>query len=133
MNKDLIDQVLSMLYEYLSGIDILVVSTSLASLGFAIKAYRKGHNIKILERRHKRLRYVFPFVDDLAGDFITIQSSALRTPENWPGFLEYCSAFHFRKAGTICTYDGTVLGTVEYPLTISRAKQVARKPYVVNE
>ncbi|KAH6950315.1 hypothetical protein BKA56DRAFT_506464 [Ilyonectria sp. MPI-CAGE-AT-0026] len=95
-----------------SGIDVLVVGAGLAGLGFAIEAYRKGHNAKILERR--------PDTNDY-GDFITIQSSALRTPENWPGFLEYCSAFHFGKAGTICTYDGTVLGTVEYPLTISRA------------
>ncbi|CAG9956814.1 unnamed protein product [Clonostachys rosea f. rosea IK726] len=112
MSEDLIDQALSMPREHASGIDVLVVGAGLAGLGFAIEAYRKGHNVKILERRLDTNDY---------GNFITIQTSALRTPENWPGFLQYCSAFHFGKAGTICTYDGTVLGTVEYLLSISRA------------
>ncbi|KAL5611353.1 hypothetical protein FOBRF1_007470 [Fusarium oxysporum] len=112
MSEQLIDQALSMPREPPSGIDVLVVGAGLAGLGFSIEAYRKGHNVKILERR--------PDTNDY-GDFITIQASALRTPEKWPGFLEYCSAFHFGKAGTICKYDGTPIGTLQFPLTISRA------------
>lgn len=37
--------------EHPSGIDVLVVGAGLAGLGFAIEAYRKGHNVRILERR----------------------------------------------------------------------------------
>jgi 2-polyprenyl-6-methoxyphenol hydroxylase-like FAD-dependent oxidoreductase len=51
MSEDLIDQALSMPREHASGIDVLVVGAGLAGLGFAIEAYRKGHNVKILERR----------------------------------------------------------------------------------
>lgn len=51
MSEDLIDQALSMSREHPSGIDVLVVGAGLAGLGFAIEAYRKGHNVRILERR----------------------------------------------------------------------------------
>lgn len=51
MSEDLIDQALSMSREPPSGIDVLVVGAGLAGLGFAIEAHRKGHNVKILERR----------------------------------------------------------------------------------
>ncbi|CAH0024598.1 unnamed protein product, partial [Clonostachys rhizophaga] len=56
--------------------------TDLASLGFTIKAYCKGYNIRL-------------------------------------GFLKYYSAFYFRKAATIYTYNRIVLSTIKYPLTIS--------------
>lgn len=34
-----------------SGLSILVVGGGIAGLGFAIEAYRKGHNIRIIDRR----------------------------------------------------------------------------------
>jgi heterodisulfide reductase subunit A-like polyferredoxin len=34
-----------------SGLTILVVGGGIAGLSFAIEAYRKGHDVKILERR----------------------------------------------------------------------------------
>ena len=34
-----------------SGIDALVVGGGIAGLSFAIEAYRKGHSVRILERR----------------------------------------------------------------------------------
>lgn len=34
-----------------SGLSILVVGGGIAGLGFAIEAYRKGHDIRIIDRR----------------------------------------------------------------------------------
>lgn len=34
-----------------SGLSILVVGGGIAGLGFAIEAYRKGHNIRVIDRR----------------------------------------------------------------------------------
>lgn len=34
-----------------SGLSILVVGGSIAGLGFAIEGYRKGHDIRIIDRR----------------------------------------------------------------------------------
>ena len=37
-----------------TGISILVVGGGIAGLTFAIEAHRKGHNVQIVERRHRR-------------------------------------------------------------------------------
>lgn len=47
-----------------SGLSILVVGGGIAGLGFAIEAYRKGHDIRIIDRRpnfddYGRLREYF--------------------------------------------------------------------------
>lgn len=34
-----------------SGLSVLVVGGGIAGLSFAIEAYRKGHDVKIIERR----------------------------------------------------------------------------------
>lgn len=34
-----------------SGLSILVVGGGIAGLGFAIEAYRKGHDVRIIDRR----------------------------------------------------------------------------------
>lgn len=34
-----------------SGLSILVVGGGIAGLGFAIEAYRKGHEVRIIDRR----------------------------------------------------------------------------------
>jgi 2-polyprenyl-6-methoxyphenol hydroxylase-like FAD-dependent oxidoreductase len=34
-----------------SGLDVLVIGGGIAGLGFAIEAYRKGHNVTLIERR----------------------------------------------------------------------------------
>jgi 2-polyprenyl-6-methoxyphenol hydroxylase-like FAD-dependent oxidoreductase len=36
-----------------TGISILVVGAGIAGLTFAIEAYRKGHNVRVIERRRQ--------------------------------------------------------------------------------
>lgn len=60
MSEELIDQALSMSRAPLTGVDVLIVGAGLAGLGFAIEAYRKGHNVKVLERRPDTNDYGMP-------------------------------------------------------------------------
>lgn len=95
-----------------SGVSVLVVGGGIAGLGFAIEAYRKGHEVKIIERR--------PDFHDY-GDLIAIQESALRSPSHWPGFLETCRNSPFPGTGHVHKYDGTFLGTLKFPLSLARS------------
>ncbi|CAI6088188.1 unnamed protein product [Clonostachys chloroleuca] len=95
-----------------SGIKILIVGGGIAGLGFAIEAYRKGHEVSILERR--------PDFNDY-GDLIAFQPSCLATPEKWPGFMERCREVQVGSTGTIHKYDGTQIGSHTFPLAMSRA------------
>ncbi|KAK7222478.1 hypothetical protein V2G26_010481 [Clonostachys chloroleuca] len=96
-----------------SGMSVLVVGGGIAGLSFAIEAYRKGHDVKILERRPDFKDY---------GDLIAIQASALHSPQNWPGFKEWCEESPISKTGGIYKYDGTFLGNVEFPLSSTRSR-----------
>ncbi|KAH7232479.1 maackiain detoxification [Fusarium solani] len=95
-----------------SGVSVLVVGGGIAGLAFAIEAYRKGHEVKIIERR--------PDINDY-GDLIAIQESATHSPSHWPGFIERCKQSPFPTLGHIHKYDGTHLGTLEFPLAMTRA------------
>lgn len=39
--------------EPLTGIEVLVTGGGIGGLTFATEAYRKGHNVRILERNHE--------------------------------------------------------------------------------
>ncbi|RKL39429.1 hypothetical protein BFJ72_g6903 [Fusarium proliferatum] len=108
-----IEQAATMQREAPSGLDILIIGGGIAGLGFAIEAYRKGHNVSIIERR--------PDFNDY-GDLIAIQQSALYTPEKWPGFMDRCREHRVGREGVLhYKYDGTYIGSNAFPLAMSRA------------
>ncbi|KAI3539446.1 hypothetical protein CSPX01_08892 [Colletotrichum filicis] len=84
-----------------SGISILIVGAGIASLGFAIEAYRKGHDVRVIEKR--------PIFQDF-GDIIAIQTPALHTPKKWPGFLEHLKKNAYAPINYMKKFDGTLIG-----------------------
>lgn len=100
-----------MIYSYTGG--------GLAGLTAAIECYRKGHNVRVVERRPSldpfgdwrqyigvsTLGLTFP-----TGDLVAIQPSALRTMRKWPGFLEGLSENTFGPQAHMYKYDGTLIG-----------------------
>ncbi|KAK0491386.1 hypothetical protein IW261DRAFT_1354932 [Armillaria novae-zelandiae] len=90
-----------MVREPSSGIDILIVGGGLAGLTAAIECYRKGHSVRVVERR--------PGLDPF-GDLVAIQPSALRTMRKWPGFLEGLNENTFGPQAHMYKYDGTLIG-----------------------
>ncbi|KAH7202926.1 hypothetical protein IWW34DRAFT_673311 [Fusarium oxysporum f. sp. albedinis] len=95
-----------------SGINILVAGAGIAGLSFAIEAHRKGHEVCVIDRR--------PHFNDY-GDFIAIQSSALRSPEKWPGFMETCRQQRIPQIGEMHTHDGQFVGCVTFGLSTVRS------------
>ncbi|VUC37218.1 unnamed protein product [Clonostachys rosea] len=95
-----------------SGIYILVVGGGLGGLSFAIEAYRKGHGVSVIDRR--------PHFNDY-GDFVAIQSSALRTPEAWPNFLDLCRQVGVSQKGEMYTHDGQFVGCPIFGLSTIRS------------
>ncbi|KAG7446107.1 monooxygenase [Guyanagaster necrorhizus] len=91
----------NMLREPLSGIDILIVGGGLAGLTAAIECHRKGHNVRVVERR--------PGLDPF-GDIIAIQPSALCTMRKWPGFLDQLFENEFGADLHLYKFDGTLIG-----------------------
>ncbi|USP80377.1 UbiH, 2-polyprenyl-6-methoxyphenol hydroxylase and related FAD-dependent oxidoreductase [Curvularia clavata] len=87
-----------------TNISILVVGGGIGGLCFAIEAYRKGHNVRVIERR--------PGLDDL-GDIIVLQPASLRSPKRWPGFMERLAVFAYEPVLVWKVYDGTLLGKVQ--------------------
>ncbi|GKZ27032.1 hypothetical protein AbraIFM66951_001795 [Aspergillus brasiliensis] len=85
-----------------SGISILVVGGGIAGLTFAIEAHRKGHNVRIIERRLR---------GETAGEMIVITTSALQTPKKWPGFMERARQEAVTPVLTMKKFDGTLVGT----------------------
>ncbi|KAI9163992.1 FAD-dependent monooxygenase fsr3 [Paramyrothecium foliicola] len=85
-----------------SGISILVAGAGIAGLGFAIEAYRKGHDVRIIEKR--------PLFEDF-GDIIAIQTPALHTPKKWPGFLERLDKHSYTPISYTKKFDGSLIGT----------------------
>ncbi|CAI7586740.1 unnamed protein product [Penicillium glandicola] len=84
-----------------TNISILIVGAGLAGLAAAIECYRKGHNVRIVERN--------PKFEEL-GDFIAIGPSALRTPSKWPGFLDRVRKHSHDPCSHVFKYDGTPVG-----------------------
>lgn len=51
MSEAKLDQAASMERDSPSGLSIIIVGGGIAGLSFAIEAYRKGHQVSVLERR----------------------------------------------------------------------------------
>ncbi|TDZ73408.1 FAD-dependent monooxygenase fsr3 [Colletotrichum trifolii] len=99
--------------EALSGLSVLVVGGGIAGLGFAIEAYRKGHDVRIIDRR--------PDFDDY-GDIIGIGDSVVHSMEKWPGFLEACRQTPFPRSYDGYKFDGTRIGKLGEGLGMSRSE-----------
>ncbi|TDZ36116.1 FAD-dependent monooxygenase fsr3 [Colletotrichum spinosum] len=96
-----------------SGLSILVVGGGIAGLGFAIEAYRKGHDVRIIDRR--------PDFDDY-GDIIGIGDSVVHAMDKWPGFLEACRQTPFPRSYDGYKFDGTRIGKLGEGLGMSRSE-----------
>ncbi|TDZ18883.1 FAD-dependent monooxygenase fsr3 [Colletotrichum orbiculare MAFF 240422] len=99
--------------EALSGLSVLVVGGGIAGLGFAIEAYRKGHDVRIIDRR--------PDFDDY-GDIIGIRDSVVHAMKRWPGFLEACRQTPFPRSYDGYKFDGTRIGKLGEGLGMSRSE-----------
>ncbi|KAI1665709.1 UbiH 2-polyprenyl-6-methoxyphenol hydroxylase [Pyrenophora tritici-repentis] len=88
-----------------TDLSILVVGGGIGGLSFAIEAYRKGHNVRVIERRSGL---------SSLGDLIVVQAPALRSPTKWPGFMERLSVFAYEPFAVMKKYDGTFLGRVPW-------------------
>ncbi|KAF2762392.1 monooxygenase [Pseudovirgaria hyperparasitica] len=86
-----------------TGLSIIVTGAGIAGLSFAIEAYRKGHNVKVIERRAN--------FEELS-DMIAIQPSALRTPAKWPGFSERVRKIAWEPVLELWKYDGEHIDTM---------------------
>ncbi|GME35742.1 FAD binding domain protein [Neofusicoccum parvum] len=64
-----------------SGVSVLVVGGGIGGLSCAIEAYRKGHNVRLVEKQVN--------IND-GGAIIAVPNPALGVFSNWPGFLERC-------------------------------------------
>ncbi|KAI5920708.1 FAD binding domain protein [Camillea tinctor] len=85
----------------LSGISILIVGSGIAGLGFAIEAYRKGHSVKIVERR--------PNFHD-RGAVIGVQEPAMEQFKLWPGFTERLEKIIMAPSLRMMKHDMTLIG-----------------------
>ncbi|OAG25974.1 FAD/NAD(P)-binding domain-containing protein [Alternaria alternata] len=83
-----------------TGVDVLVVGGGIGGLTCAIEAYRKGHNVRILERNQE---------GQYSGEVIMITTSALETPKKWPSFMERARAIGLPPDFELRKYDGTFI------------------------
>ncbi|KAJ4354276.1 uncharacterized protein N0V89_006010 [Didymosphaeria variabile] len=83
-----------------TNISILVVGAGIAGLTFAIEAYRKGHDVRLFERRPTA---------ETEGEMILILPHALRTPSQWPGFMERANREALPTRSVYRKHDGTVV------------------------
>ncbi|KAJ4191259.1 hypothetical protein NW767_011055 [Fusarium falciforme] len=84
-----------------SGLSILIVGGGIAGLGMAIEGYRKGHDVRVIDRR--------PNFEDY-GDIIGIGDSVLKTMKNWPGFLDACYESLFPREYHAYKFDSGFIG-----------------------
>ncbi|KAF7169116.1 hypothetical protein CNMCM5623_001924 [Aspergillus felis] len=85
-----------------SGLSILVVGGGIGGLTFAIEAYRKGHEVRVLEKRPNFEGY---------GDLLLIECNALHTVKKWPGFFERLEAISYKTQRNVKKFDGTWIGS----------------------
>ncbi|KAJ4416429.1 hypothetical protein N0V82_006772 [Gnomoniopsis sp. IMI 355080] len=119
----------SMIREPPSGIDLLVVGAGIGGLSAAIECHRKGHNVRVIEKRSDFSTfgvYMSPPViyapcipgartlsaftnTEAKGDLIAITRSAQRTMLKWPGFLPRLQANAMPPRLWYFKFDGTEL------------------------
>ncbi|GAB1194231.1 hypothetical protein APSETT444_003474 [Aspergillus pseudonomiae] len=78
-----------------SGLSILIAGGGIGGLTFAIEAYRKGHDVRIIEKR---------------PNFDGYECNALHSIKNWPGFYERLEAISYKSQRNVKKYDGTWVG-----------------------
>ncbi|KAF7627748.1 FAD binding domain protein [Aspergillus flavus] len=85
-----------------SGLSILIAGGGIGGLTFAIEAYRKGHDVRLIEKRANFDGY---------GDLLLIECNALHSIKHWPGFYERLQTISYKTQRNIKKYDGTWVGT----------------------
>ncbi|KAF4168871.1 hypothetical protein CNMCM6936_000816 [Aspergillus lentulus] len=85
-----------------SGLSILIVGGGIGGLTFAIEAYRKGHEVRVLEKRPGFEGY---------GDLLLVECNALHTVKKWPGFFERLEAISYKTQRNVKKFDGTWIGS----------------------
>ncbi|KAB2571165.1 Asperlicin C monooxygenase [Lasiodiplodia theobromae] len=108
-----------------SGLSALVIGGGIAGLSFAIEAYRKGHDVRIVDRR--------PNFDDY-GDVIALQQSALKTPQQWSNFMERLRNVSIFSPLDMRKYDGTSVGQFpptnpDYPSLVTTRSELHKLLY----
>ncbi|KAF1817298.1 FAD binding domain protein [Eremomyces bilateralis CBS 781.70] len=81
-----------------SGIEMLIVGGGIAGLTLAIESYRKGHKVRVIERRDNF---------DGLGDIFGISGPAFRSLLNWPGFYDRLLSQALRPEIHFYKYDGS--------------------------
>ncbi|KAJ4399524.1 hypothetical protein N0V91_009349 [Didymella pomorum] len=87
-----------------TGISVLVVGAGIGGLTFAIEAYRKGHDVRVVERSPEGQC-------SATGEIIMITTPALHTPKKWPGFMQRARAVAFSPTFELRKFDGTAIET----------------------
>ncbi|CAG9994342.1 unnamed protein product [Clonostachys byssicola] len=86
-----------------TGINMLIVGAGIGGLSLAIEAHRKGHTVRIIEKRAEL---------SALGDTIALESSAIRTMlRSWPGFAERAAAVCIDPGYNFYAENGDYLGT----------------------
>ncbi|KAG2009367.1 hypothetical protein GB937_007770 [Aspergillus fischeri] len=85
-----------------SGLSILIVGGGIGGLTLAIEGYRKGHEVRVLEKRPNFEGY---------GDLLLIECNALHTVKQWPGFFERLEAISYKTQRNVKKFDGTWIGS----------------------
>lgn len=83
-----------------TGISILEVWAGIGGLTFAIEAYRKGHDVRVVERSPEGQyfgQYIYHDMTQarviiIIGEIIMITTSALHTPNKWLGSMQRARA-----------------------------------------
>ncbi|RHZ67176.1 uncharacterized protein CDV56_109471 [Aspergillus thermomutatus] len=100
-----------------SGLSILIVGGGIGGLTFAIEAYRKGHEVRVLEKR--------PSFDGY-GDLLLIECNALHTVKKWPGFYDRLEAISYKTQRNVKKFDGTWIGSWPIGNGVSRSAALNR-------
>ncbi|KAF3047955.1 hypothetical protein E8E11_009306 [Didymella keratinophila] len=101
--------------EIATGNSVLVVGAGIGGLTFAIEAYRKGHDVRIIERSPEgqysgQYTAIVPRLvsnSGVVGEIIMITTPALHTPKKWPGFMQRVREAANSPVFKLRKFDGT--------------------------
>jgi len=110
-----------------SGIAMLIVGGGMAGMTLAIESHRKGHNVRLIERRPNfdglGISHTHPFTnesDTLKGDIFGLSSSAFQSLMKWPGFLERMRSKALHPVLHFYKYDGSWIIDTPKPAITNR-------------